>query len=186
MMAAWSMRFRSSTATRKSPGACRSSAARGCRFRRCSTTWKGERRWTTSSISSRRSRGSRHSPHSIWLGVPFWPVRVLLDENLPRALAAELTGHEVRTVQAVGWSGTTNGELLRLAEGRFDALLSMDRGLRHQQNVSGLRLRVVVVRAPSNRMVHLKPLVASIVDALGSLSPGQVREVGPAGLRSPA
>ena len=33
---------------------------------------------------------NRHSPRSIWLGIPFWPVRVLLDENLPRALAAEL------------------------------------------------------------------------------------------------
>ena len=80
-------------------------------------------------------------------------MRVLLDENLPRALAAELTGHEVSTVQAAGWSGTTNGELLRRAQGRFDALLSMDRGLQHQQDPSALHLRIVVIRAPSNRMV---------------------------------
>ena len=167
MMVAWLMRSRLSTATRKFLGACRSSAARGCRFRHCSTIWQRERLSTSSSISSRQSRSNRPSPRSIWLGVPFWPVRVLLDENLPRALAAELTGHEVSTVQAAGWSGTTNGELLRRAQGSFDVLLSMDRGLQHQQDLNPLRLRIVVIRAPSNRRVHLKPLVGSILAARG-------------------
>ena len=105
-------------------------------------------------------------------------MRVLLDENLPRALAAELTGHEVSTVQAAGWAGTTNGELLRRAQGSFDVLLSMDRGLQHQQDLGVLRLRIVAIRAPSNRLVHLKPLVGSILNTLASLPPGQWREVG--------
>ena len=39
-------------------------------------------------------------------------MRVLLDENLPRALAAELTGQRASGVQAEGWSGTKNEELL--------------------------------------------------------------------------
>ena len=42
-------------------------------------------------------------------------MRILLDECLPSDLARELTGHEVRTVTQVGWSGVENGELLRLA-----------------------------------------------------------------------
>ena len=105
-------------------------------------------------------------------------MRGLLDENLPRALAAELAGHEVSTVQAAGWSGTTNGELLRRAKGSFDALLSMDRGLQHQQDLRALRLRIVIIRAPSNRMVHLRPLVASILNTLASLPAGQLRVVG--------
>lgn len=42
-----------------------------------------------------------------------WTVRVLFDENLPRDLVAELAGHHVTTVQAVGWSSASNGELLR-------------------------------------------------------------------------
>ena len=105
-------------------------------------------------------------------------MRVLLDENLPRALAAELTGHDVSTVQAAGWSGTRNGELLRQARECFDALLTMDRGLPHQQNLSGLGLRILIIRAPSNRMVHLRPLVGSILMTLAAMSPGQLREVG--------
>ncbi|MCY4508406.1 MAG: DUF5615 family PIN-like protein [Acidobacteria bacterium] len=105
-------------------------------------------------------------------------MRVLLDENLPRALAAELTGHEVSTVQAQGWSGTTDGELLRRAQGSFDVLLTMDRGLQHQQNVSALGLRIVVIRAASNRMVHLRPLMGRVLNTLTSLPPGQLRVVG--------
>ena len=105
-------------------------------------------------------------------------MRVLLDENLPRALAAELPGHRVSTVQAEGWSGTKNGELLGQAHERFDALLTMDRGLHRQQNLSGLGLRIVVIRAYSNRMAHLIPLVDSILKSLDSLSPGQIHEVG--------
>lgn len=105
-------------------------------------------------------------------------MRVLLDENLPRALAAELTGHDVSTVQAEGWSGRTNGELLRRAQDSFDALLTMDRGLQHEQNLAALRLRIVVIRAPSNRMVHLRPLVGGVLNTLASLPPGQLREVG--------
>ncbi|MCE2543538.1 MAG: DUF5615 family PIN-like protein [Acidobacteria bacterium] len=105
-------------------------------------------------------------------------MRVLLDENLPRALAAELTGHHVSSVQAEGWSGTKNGALLRQAGEYFDALLSMDRGFSHQQDLSGLGLRILIIRAPSNRMVHLQPLVGNILKTLAVMSPGQLREVG--------
>ena len=105
-------------------------------------------------------------------------MRVLLDENLPRAIAGALTGHQVTTVQAAGWAGMKNSELLRRADSRFDVLLTMDRSLRFQQNLNALRLSVLIVRAPSNRMVHLKPLVGSILQALGELQPGQQCEVG--------
>ena len=38
-------------------------------------------------------------------------MRILLDENLPVDLAAELVGHEVDTVVGLGWTGVGNGEL---------------------------------------------------------------------------
>lgn len=104
-------------------------------------------------------------------------MRVLLDENLPHTLAAELSGHEVSNVQAEGWAGTENGDLLQQAGARFDALLSMDRGLAHQQNRSGLPLRIVIIRAPSNRMGHLRPLVNSILTTLATMPPGQLEVV---------
>ena len=59
----------------------------------------------------------------------------------------------------------------------FDALLSMDRGLAHQQNPSGLGLRILIIRAPSNRMVDLRPLVDSILTRLAAMRPGQLEVV---------
>ncbi len=44
------------------------------------------------------------------------PVRVLLDEQLPRQLAPYLVGRDVRTVQQESWAGLKNGELLVRAE----------------------------------------------------------------------
>ena len=105
------------------------------------------------------------------------PCAFGFDENLPRALAAELTGHHVSSVQAEGWSATKNGALLRQAGEYFDALLSMDRGLPHQQNLRGFGLRLLIIRAPSNPMVHLRPLVDS-PKTLAAMSPGQLPEVG--------
>ena len=105
-------------------------------------------------------------------------MRVLLDENLPRDLVTELAGHQVTTVQASGWSGRTNGELLRSAHGVFDALVTMDRGVQYQQNLKILRLSILIIRAPSNLMVHLRPLAGSILRALEDLEPGKLREVG--------
>ncbi len=54
-------------------------------------------------------------------------MRVLLDEQVSRLLGPYLSGHEVRTVNTMGWKGLENGALLRRAAEQFDALISMDR-----------------------------------------------------------
>ena len=67
-------------------------------------------------------------------------MKLLLDEPLPGRLASSFPGSfTVRTVQDMGWAGTVNGLLLTLAatEG-FDALVTVDRGIEHQQNLSQL------------------------------------------------
>jgi hypothetical protein len=60
----------------------------------------------------------------------------------------------------------------------FDALLTMDRGIPHQQDLRGLGLRILIIRAPSNSIVHLRPLVGSILKTLPKMSPGEVRQIG--------
>ena len=82
-------------------------------------------------------------------------MRVLLDESLPRRLARLLPEHDVRTVAAMGWTGIQNGELLRLAVGSFDAFLTADQNLEHQQNLDTLPIAVVVLTAPTNRRRYL-------------------------------
>ena len=83
-------------------------------------------------------------------------MRVLLDECVPRALRDDIPGHEVKTVAEAGWAGVKNGELLQLAAGQFDLLLTVDRSLEYQQNFEGVSLAVIVIHAPSNDVTVLR------------------------------
>ena len=104
-------------------------------------------------------------------------MRVLLDECVPRALRAELPGHEVKTVAEAGWAGVKNGALLQLAAKDFDVLLTADRNLEYQQNFSGLALAVIVMDAPSNDIVVLRPLMPAVLEAIPKAQPGVVMHV---------
>lgn len=106
-------------------------------------------------------------------------MRVLLDESMPRPFARAVYGHEVRTVRQMGWLGTGNGELLRRArEAGFDALITVDRGIEYQQDVTRTGLGLVVLLASSNRVEALLPLAPAVVEALATLRPGQIVRIG--------
>lgn len=105
-------------------------------------------------------------------------MRVLLDENLPRDLTRVLVGHQVLTVQELGWAGVKNGELLRRAAGRFDAFITMDSNVQFQQRLEGLTFGIVVIHARSNRVADLVPIADLVLTALVDLPPGSVRHVG--------
>jgi hypothetical protein len=105
-------------------------------------------------------------------------VRVLLDEQLPRALARELSGHEVRTVQQLGWSGLKNGELLeRAAQEGFEIFVTADHSLQCQQNLSHVRIGIIVLIASSNALEDLHPLISDLLSAITSTHAGQVTRV---------
>jgi hypothetical protein len=97
-------------------------------------------------------------------------MRILLDESLPGPLCAELPGHSLQTVAEAGWSAVDNGELLRLAAGRFDVFLTADQNLQFQQNLSALPLAVVVLAARTNRIEDLRPLIPELLSRLKSLA----------------
>ena len=105
-------------------------------------------------------------------------MRLLLDENLPVDLVRALVGHEARTVADLEWKGIKNGELLRRAADRFNALLTMDRRLSNEHDLAALPFGVLLIRAPSNRLIHLAPLVPAMLDALASLRAGELHVVG--------
>ncbi len=66
----------------------------------------------------------------------------------------------------MGRGGKKNGELLRLAEKRFDAFLTADQKLPSQQNLTALRMAVVTFAARSNRLQDLELLVPKLLEAL--------------------
>lgn len=100
-------------------------------------------------------------------------MRVLLDECLPKRLKSELKEHAVTTVPEAGWSGKKNGDLLRLAEGRFDVFLTGDQNLTYQQNLRDTNMAVLVLAAESNRFGTLKPLMPKVREALRTIRPKQ-------------
>ncbi len=73
-----------------------------------------------------------------------------------------------------GWSGKKNGELLRVAEQEFDALLTMDRNTEHQQNLSVLDLGVVLILARSNRRRDVEPAMPDVNRALKRVRSGEL------------
>ena len=106
-------------------------------------------------------------------------MRVLLDESVPRQLAAELRGHDVQTVVQLGWTGVQNGELLRRgAAAGFEVLVTMDRNLEHQQNIARAGLALLVVIARNSRIETVLPLADAISAALSQARPGMVLHVG--------
>ena len=101
-------------------------------------------------------------------------MKVLLDECLPKRLLRDLPGHDVRTVRQMNWQGLSNGRLLDAAEPAFDAFITVDRNLVYQQNRSERRIRVVILRAASNKIEDLVPLAPLVLAALEQAQPGTI------------
>jgi hypothetical protein len=96
---------------------------------------------------------------------------VLLDENLPHRLRSLIPGHEVRTVDHQGWKSLSNGELLKAAEGAgFNVMVTADKGIRYQQNLTGRKIAIVVLSTPERDSVVAH--AAEIVSAIDAATPG--------------
>ena len=107
-------------------------------------------------------------------------MKLLLDECLPRRakyLFAE-GGHECETVRDEGFSGKENGELLTLAENKFDVFVTIDKNIRHQQNLRGRNIAVLIIRTASNDLDDIRTHLPHALAALKTIRSGQVVEVG--------
>ena len=104
-------------------------------------------------------------------------MRILLDEKIPLDFASQLPGHDVSTVTGLEWNGVLNGELMKRAADRFDVFVTLDRNIEFQQNISTLRFAVIVLRARSNRMIHLTPMVPALLEAIDAAEPGKLQRV---------
>ena len=78
----------------------------------------------------------------------------------------------------MGWAGIKNGALLKLADGQFDAFLTVDQGIEYQQNSSALTIGVVVIIAASNDVDDLRLLLPAVELVLADLRAGEISRVG--------
>jgi predicted nuclease of predicted toxin-antitoxin system len=102
-------------------------------------------------------------------------MKILLDECTPHVLKRLLTGFEISTVQDLGWSGITNGALLKLAENQFDVLITSDQNLKHQQNLTGRKL--AILQLPTNQIPTIIELAPAVEIALTTIEPGKFVEI---------
>ena len=70
-----------------------------------------------------------------------------------------------------------NGELLERAAAVFDALVTMDRGIEHQQNLRKYTISVVLISAKSNRIEDIRPAMLRVNEVLREVQPGHVIHV---------
>ena len=78
----------------------------------------------------------------------------------------------------MGWGNLDNGDLLDAMARHFDALVTVDKRLPQQQHVADRAFGIVILRARSNRLADLLPLVPDLLVVLSTLRAGEVREVG--------
>ena len=94
-------------------------------------------------------------------------MKILFDNGTPRSIARVLTGHEVTRARQIGWHELGNGELIQSAEeAGYELLLSTDKNIRYQQNLTGRKIAIVVLTDQQwpNVQLHLD-LIAKVVNA---------------------
>jgi predicted nuclease of predicted toxin-antitoxin system len=104
-------------------------------------------------------------------------MRVLLDNNIPVRFLDLLLGLNATHVKDVGLSDLLDGPLLDAIDGHFDMLVTMDRSLQHQQNLSDRSFAIIVLRAKSNRLLDIAPLADPLKLQLSAVQNGRVHEV---------
>jgi hypothetical protein len=103
-------------------------------------------------------------------------MRILLDHNTPAPLRYALSGHQVEIAYERGWAELTNGELLSSAEAAgFDLLITTDKGIRYQQNLTARRLSLLVLN--TNDWTRIRRPTALVVAALASVRTGDYIEL---------
>lgn len=103
-------------------------------------------------------------------------MRVLFDQGTPVPLRRHLHPHGVDTAAELDWSGLDNGELLAQAEAAgYDALITTDQNLWHQQDLSGRTLRILVLMTTS--WPKIEKSVDRVQKALDELDEGGYAEV---------
>ena len=103
-------------------------------------------------------------------------MKVLFDHGTPAPLRNHLREYSVDRSAEKGWELLENGELIRKAEEEgHEVIVTTDQSMRYQQNLSGMRLAIVVLLSTAwPRVRHRTEEIREVIEATG---PGELREV---------
>jgi hypothetical protein len=103
-------------------------------------------------------------------------MKILFDNGTPKPIAHSLAGHEVTYARGIGWHELKNGELIQRAEDAgYGVLLSTDKNIRYQQNLSGRKIALVVLG--NQRWPLVKLHLDRITAAVNACTPGSYTEI---------
>ena len=67
---------------------------------------------------------------------------------------------------------------------RFDVFVTVDKNLRHQQNLRAIPFAVAVLRVKSNNLADVRPFAPELLRRLPQLKPGDVIVLWPLGAKA--
>jgi hypothetical protein len=103
-------------------------------------------------------------------------MKILFDHGVPKPIARSLIGHEVTYARRIGWHELGNGELIQKAEeAGYEVLLSTDKNIRYQQNLTSRTIALVVLGNSQWPLVRLH--LDKIAAALNACTPGSYTEI---------
>ena len=102
-------------------------------------------------------------------------MKILLDECVPWPMRKFLAGHECSTAHQHGWGGIKNGDLLRLAEGKFDLFITSDQNIRYQQNLAGRQ--IAILELSTNDLRRIQAAAGLIQSAAATIRPKEFRRL---------
>ena len=103
-------------------------------------------------------------------------MKILFDNGTPKPIARSLTGHEITFARRIGWHELENGELIQRAEeAGYELLLSTDKNIRYQQNLTGRKIALIILGNQQWPLVRLH--LDRIAAAVNAATPGSFAEV---------
>jgi hypothetical protein len=103
-------------------------------------------------------------------------MRILFDHGTPSGIVKALAGHHVTEAIGRGWDRISSGELLKLAEAEgFELLLTTDKRIRYQQNLTGRKMAIVVLGNSKWRIARL--YLDRVISAVNAATTGSYAEV---------
>jgi hypothetical protein len=109
-------------------------------------------------------------------------LKILLDHNVDRRFIRHLPGHDVQTTRQMRWEELSNGQLIQAAATTgFDVMLSVDKNLRHEQNLDKLPLPIIVLDSASNALPYLIPFATPTLELLKQPLQKAIYLIGPDG-----
>ena len=83
-------------------------------------------------------------------------MKILLDECVTKRLKPHLREYDVYTVTEMSWNGFKNGKLLTLCvDNHFDIVLTIDKNMMFQQNISKYKITIAVLNSESSKIEEL-------------------------------